>query len=334
MRVPCPERRRAFTLIELLVVIAIIAILIGLLLPAVQKVREAAARTKCQNNLKQIALAIHNYETANGKLPNALVSWSTTAAVTTNADYGWVWSTIILPYVEQGPLYSQLNPVVTPRSGTSGPKNPSGTAEGYGTAFGQGGGYNANTDGVLWPLVSQSLPIYTCPADNGGAQNNHLRNYGKNNYPINKGDPPDVLFTPGVTPTWANVSDGLSNTFLNGERVNPAGNSPFLHEGAVWAVGIGTNNSWGFSPAMPMNTGFPLQNGLPNKIIDPNNGQCCTGNSANDPHDARGSVSSMHQGGVNFSFCDGHVQFISSNIDGTIYSNLVTPNDGVPLGSY
>ena len=83
-----------------------------------------------------------------------------------------------------------------------------------------------------------------------------------------------------------------------------------------------------------MNTGFPLQNGQPNKIIDPNNGQCCTGNSANDPNDARGSVSSMHQGGVFFSFCDGHVQFITQNIDGNTYNFLTTPNDGRAVGNY
>src|SRR5689334_17806505 len=121
------SRRSAFTLIELLVVIAIIAVLIGLLLPAVQKVREAAARSSCQNNLKQVALACHNYESANGVLPpgligpntdgNGLPNWPSANGVTseeTTVPFIGLMS-MIMPYMEQGAMYNQLATACKPQ---------------------------------------------------------------------------------------------------------------------------------------------------------------------------------------------------------------------------
>jgi prepilin-type N-terminal cleavage/methylation domain-containing protein/prepilin-type processing-associated H-X9-DG protein len=104
-----PPVRAAFTLIELLVVIAIIGILVGLLMPAVQQVREAASRASCQNNLKQIGLAFHNYHDVYRRFPPGYAATGTYVDGTTDTTPGWGWATYLLPFIEQQPLFNQFN---------------------------------------------------------------------------------------------------------------------------------------------------------------------------------------------------------------------------------
>lgn len=178
--------RRGFTLIELLVVIAIIAILIALLVPAVQKVREAAARTQCQNNLKQIGIAMQMYNDTNKKLP---AGWVVNPASAGNPNPGWAWGTIILPYLEQQGLYTQMNPdFVT---------------------------YAAPTVNTL---TQSPLAVYRCASDGGPATNPYYQNFGTSNYVINR----EVLGpSSGNAPSAIavqHIRDGTSNTVLVGER--------------------------------------------------------------------------------------------------------------------
>ena len=170
--------RRGFTLIELLVVIAIIAILIGLLLPAVQKVREAAARAKCENNLKQIGLAMHMYHDNYGFFP---ASFSKNPPQLEN---NWGWLAALLPYVEQVGLYEQLN--ITQVA------------------------FNANQY-----TTNFVPPIFLCPSDPASSlvDNAYFSGYARTNYLVS-----EQVSDGGSTYNMNSITDGLANTIMAGER--------------------------------------------------------------------------------------------------------------------
>ncbi len=209
LRLPPRPRRSAFTLIELLVVIAIIAVLIGLLLPAVQKVREAAARLTCQNNLKQLVLGLHNYADSARVFPPAYKA--------TGMMPGWGWGAYTLPFVEQQPLYDKLG-VAT-------------------RVFGNGANpVRAST------LTQTRLAVFVCPSDTGPDLNPLKRDYGKSNYRGVCGPVvPKVfeadkdyggMFFQNSRLGFGDISDGTSNTIALGECTVDVVTG---HVGAAWA---------------------------------------------------------------------------------------------------
>ena len=177
-------RRRAFTLIELLVVIAIIAVLVALLLPAVQQAREAARRSQCKNNLKQIGLALHNYQSSLNVFPPGVIG---TSGGSSSTDRLTTWQALLLPHVEQTALYNRYN-------------------------------FNLRYDDPAnAAVVLQKLPVYSCPSQKDQVI---LNLYGPSHYAGNAGTRPgdnDGLLYPLSATSFRDLTDGSSNTIAAGE---------------------------------------------------------------------------------------------------------------------
>jgi prepilin-type N-terminal cleavage/methylation domain-containing protein len=309
--------RRAFTLIELLVVIAIIAILIGLLLPAVQKVREAAARMSCSNNLKQLAVACHNYHDVNSFLPPSRVARDAYAT----------WPVLVMPHIEQDPLFKQWDirlgfssqnqaarettvktffcpsrrsPMISPASQNGGPNGDrAGACGDY--ACNAGNGDSRNTRAATGPMINGNVLVPAPPGPQSGENGIDQPNTNPPAQPLI----PIIQFRGYVH--LLSIGDGTSSTLLIGEKhVRP---TEFGRESAGDQAYYSGN---GYDDAQRVAGGsYPL---------------------ARDQFDGHSRRRDMfggpHTGVVLFAMCDGSVRGIRTSIDTTNLSRLSRINDG------
>jgi prepilin-type N-terminal cleavage/methylation domain-containing protein/prepilin-type processing-associated H-X9-DG protein len=305
---------RGFTLIELLVVIAIIAILIGLLLPAVQKVREAAARATCSNNLKQIGIATHSINDAQGGLPPVASPDGWTATTTANKAFNgapYTYFAWLLPYIEQTAMFKAQTMGNSPPGAYCGGQyfNPIKT-------------YICPSD----PSVANGLSQTTNGGANGFAVSCYSANYLVFGNPTASGG--DYYQVQGVGRIPATIPDGLSNTIFFGEIYgscslsnNPANGSSAA---SLWA-----DSTLPWRPIMCHNTS--------NKSTNAGYGACNTFQVQPVPFGtcdpSRGQ--SAHTGGMNIGLGDGSVRFVAASISANTWAYVCDPRDGnVPGGNW
>ena len=323
---PNPNLRRAFTLIELLVVIAIIAILVALLLPAVQQAREAARRSSCKNNLKQLGLAMHNYHDVHKQFPPAAINLTQNPAPENcrHADWGATWILMALPFIEQGALYDQYNFEQVARNGNA------------------TSGNNQVTRRRLEAILCPSHPT------NSSLLTQDFTGFEKGNYGVNLGSgynlerdhfndsnrrgPFSVVGMYGAK--FRDMTDGTSNCILISEIVTGIGGGD--DKGAWgWCSGPTFNGSSGCGGNRILTPNTTLRTDCSHYAS--NNNSDNNFNRRNNPDAAaNGGVASRsyHTGGVQSTLGDGTVRFISENIDQTVWTNLLAIQDGNVLGEF
>jgi prepilin-type N-terminal cleavage/methylation domain-containing protein len=304
--------RRGFTLIELLVVIAIIAILIGLLLPAVQKVREAAARMQCSNNLKQLVLAMHNYHDTHGRFP-----WGRSKGAIDSPS----WAVLILPYIEQQNLWNRFtDPNI---NGTNFPMITRG-ADPTVTTHNLIRSQFRNTGAMKIPIQT-----FICPSVPGRPTVSQTFTSGTSStegicgdYGVNYGSGTSAADSENGTFQWsmgtpaygrriADITDGTSNTFLLGEKhLSKTDTGTWPGDFCIYNSGSGAG--WQTS-GRKAGAGFPLAI------------------SADDP--LAGQFGSRHTGVVQFAFGDGRVQAVRTSTPGTTLAALAGMNDGLVVNT-
>ena len=323
--------RHGFTLIELLVVIAIIAVLIGLLLPAVQKVRDAAARAQCQNNLKQVGLGLHNYHDAQGRFPPGYLNkiWPANPSLPPG-HFIWSAHAHVLPYLEQQNLRHLLD-----------------------LSYPLFDGPNADPPFSIFPVnragVSTPVKIFLCPSDRDQVVK---AGYAPVSYVVNSGSTADSstrsngVFYVNSKTKITDVTDGSSNTVMVSESTIGVGGEPFttsiqdarlVHVELLFrpvspslcnnAAGLyGTQKGYSWADGSTASGGY-------NHVLVPNSSQLdCY--SAFLPNPGWRAARSYHSNGVNVVLCDGSVRSVSDSVSLSVWRALGSRNGGEVVGDF